>query len=81
VPGLPQKRLRTIILAWKKELNKVFLPTATHLFGKISLIEAISDEAQQYFLHLTTGQFLCLAETAKNFEAYNYEVRNEETDV
>jgi DNA (cytosine-5)-methyltransferase 1 len=41
--GLPQKRLRTIILAWKKELNKVFLPTATHLFGKISLIEAISD--------------------------------------
>jgi DNA (cytosine-5)-methyltransferase 1 len=41
--GLPQKRLRTIILAWKKELNKVFLPTATHLFDKISLIEAISD--------------------------------------
>lgn len=39
-----------------------------------------SDEAQQYFLHLTTGQFLCLAETAKNFEAYNYEVRNEETE-
>ncbi len=41
--GLPQKRLRTIVLAWKKELKKVFLPTATHLFNKISLIEAISD--------------------------------------
>ncbi len=41
--GLPQKRLRTIVLAWKKELNKVFLPTATHLFNKIPLIDAISD--------------------------------------
>ena len=40
---MPQKRLRTIVLAWKKELNKVSLPTATHLFDKISLIEAISD--------------------------------------
>lgn len=46
----------------------------------LSLCTTISDEAQQYFLHLTTGQFLCLAETAKNFEAYNYEVRNEETE-
>jgi hypothetical protein len=36
---LEEEGLRTIILAWKKELNKVFLPTATHLFGKISLIE------------------------------------------
>ena len=46
----------------------------------LNLCTPISDEAQQYFLHLTTGQFLCLAETAKNFEAYNYEVRNEETE-
>jgi myosin heavy subunit len=46
----------------------------------LNLCTTISDEAQQYCLHLTTGQFLCLAETAKNFEAYNYEVRNEETE-
>ena len=46
----------------------------------LNLCTPISDEAQQYFLRLTTGQFLCLAETAKNFEAYNYEVRNEETE-
>jgi len=49
--GLPQIRLRTIVVGWKKLLNKISLPTPTHfdhqnLFGdlqKHTLMDAISD--------------------------------------
>ncbi len=48
--GLPQKRLRTIILGWKKSLNSIKLPVPTHqnntLFSyskKLTLMDAISD--------------------------------------
>ncbi len=49
--GLPQKRHRTIIVGWKKNLSAVKLPSPSHveipnLFGgqpKVSLMEAISD--------------------------------------
>ncbi len=49
--GLPQKRQRTIVVGWKKNLPPVKLPLPTHaerpnLFGwrpKVTLMEAISD--------------------------------------
>jgi DNA (cytosine-5)-methyltransferase 1 len=49
--GLPQIRLRTIVVGWKKGLNPVSMPMPTHhdrdnifnMPGKLSLIEAISD--------------------------------------
>ncbi len=49
--GLPQKRHRTIIIGWKRELPAVFLPSPSHfeiqdIFGglpKLSLLDAISD--------------------------------------
>jgi len=49
--GLPQRRQRTIVIGWKKELKAVALPTPTHsknsdLFGslnKMTVWEAISD--------------------------------------
>jgi DNA (cytosine-5)-methyltransferase 1 len=58
--GLPQKRQRTIVLGWRKGLNKVELPEPTHssdvgLFSKkkkIGLVEAISDLPP-----LNSGQF------------------------
>jgi len=49
--GLPQKRQRTIVLGWKKNINPVSLPHPSHgefesLFGnkcKLTLMDAISD--------------------------------------
>lgn len=43
--GAPQSRERTIVLAWRKGLNPVYLPKATHGASKpfLTLMEAISD--------------------------------------
>lgn len=49
--GLPQVRQRTIVVGWKKGLQEVALPEATHSFGddifavqqKLVLMDAISD--------------------------------------
>lgn len=64
--GLPQIRKRTIIIAWKKELDNVNLPMPTHhkcenIFNipqKITLMEAISDlpklnanDTKDYYQH------------------------------
>jgi hypothetical protein len=47
--------------------------------GDLVDLPDVNEETRNYFKNLTVGQFLCLANTAKNFEAYGISGGNQQT--
>ncbi|KAL3860428.1 hypothetical protein ACJMK2_010552 [Sinanodonta woodiana] len=45
----------------------------------LKLDDPVSSRTMEYFRNLTTGQFLCIVNTAKSFEAYSLTVKTEST--